>query len=56
MALFLFFVIVAMALGIIGTTVRGLGYLLVIGVLVLVVDLVLSVLSWSRRHRRRRLR
>ncbi|MEU8824469.1 hypothetical protein [Streptomyces sp. NPDC048636] len=56
MALFLFLVIVAIALGIIGTTVQGLGYLLVIGVLLFVADVVFSALRWSRRTRRRRLR
>ncbi|QKV94104.1 hypothetical protein HUT19_22015 [Streptomyces sp. NA02950] len=56
MALFLFLVIVAMALGIIGTVVHGLGYLLVIGVVLFVADVIFSLLSWSRRTRRRRLR
>ncbi|HWG73409.1 MAG TPA: hypothetical protein VG184_05075 [Acidimicrobiales bacterium] len=52
MALFLFVVIVAIALGIIGAVIKGLIYLLVIGIIVLVVDLVL--LGGRLRGRRRR--
>ncbi|CDR08730.1 hypothetical protein [Streptomyces iranensis] len=56
MALFLFLVIVAIALGLIGWVVHGLGYLLIIGVVVLVVDIVLGLVRLARRGRRRRLR
>ncbi|MEU1021832.1 hypothetical protein ABZ383_09000 [Streptomyces sp. NPDC005900] len=52
MALFLLLVIVAIALGIIGLVAKGLFYLLVIGVVVLVADLVLLGLRLGRRRRR----
>lgn len=54
--LFLFLVIVAIVLGIIGWVVHGLGYLLIIGVVVLVVDIVLGLVRLARRSRRRRIR
>ena len=41
MALFLLFIIVAIALGIVGAVVKGLFWLLIIGVVVIIVDLVL---------------
>lgn len=52
MALFLFVLLVAVALGIIGVAAKGLLYLLVIGVVLFVLDLV--GLGWrgGRRHRR----
>ncbi|MER6127820.1 hypothetical protein ABT173_35620 [Streptomyces sp. NPDC001795] len=53
MALFLFLILVAIVLGLIGAVANGLSYLLVIGVVVLVVDLVLFGMRWSRRSRRR---
>ncbi|MBU3863012.1 hypothetical protein KN815_02500 [Streptomyces sp. 4503] len=56
MALFLFLVIVAIVLGLIGWVVHGLGYLLIIGVVVLVVDMVLGLVRLARRSRRRRIR
>ncbi|MBA6433900.1 MULTISPECIES: hypothetical protein [Streptomyces] len=56
MALFLFLVIVAIVLGLIGWVVHGLGYLLVIGVVVLVADVVFGLVRLARRGRRRRLR
>lgn len=52
MALFLLLVIVAIVLGIIGLVAKGLFYLLVIGVVVLVADLVLLGLRLGRRRRR----
>jgi len=55
-ALFLFVVIVAMVLGLIGTVVHGLGYLLVIGVAVFVADLIFLAVYGARRARRRPLR
>lgn len=52
MALFLFLVLVAVVLGIIGAVVNGLFWLLIIGVLVFL--LAFALLSWmlksSRRH------
>ncbi|WP_433887937.1 hypothetical protein [Streptomyces sp. CA-111067] len=49
MAVFLFVVIVAMVLGLIGAVADGLGYLLALGVLLLVVDL-----GYGFRRMRRR--
>jgi hypothetical protein len=55
MALFLFIVIVAIALGIIGVVVKGLIYLLIIGILVFLVDFVfLGARLRGRRRRPRR--
>ncbi|MET7764182.1 hypothetical protein [Streptomyces sp. NPDC005336] len=56
MALFLFLVIVAIALGIVGTVVHGLGYLLVIAAVLFVADVVFAVMRWMRGARRRRVR
>ncbi|MBW8087375.1 MULTISPECIES: hypothetical protein [Streptomyces] len=56
MALFLFLVIVAIVLGLIGWVVHGLGYLLIIGAVVLVVDIVLGGVRMVRGSRRRRIR
>ncbi|MFJ4824658.1 hypothetical protein [Streptomyces sp. DvalAA-19] len=53
MALFLFLVLVAVILGIIGVVVKGLGYLLIIGIVVLVAALVLVAVRWARRSGRR---
>ncbi|MER7661815.1 MULTISPECIES: hypothetical protein [unclassified Streptomyces] len=52
MALVLFVVIVALVLGIIGVAAEGLAYLLVIGALVLLADLVYAALRWRRAGRR----
>ncbi len=52
MALFLLLIIVAVALGIVGVVVKGLFYVLIIGVLVLVADLILLGARLSRRSRR----
>jgi hypothetical protein len=52
MALFLLLLVVAIVLGIIGVVAKGLFYLLVIGVVVLVADLVLLGLRLGRRRRR----
>lgn len=52
MALFLLFVLAAVALGIIGVAVNGLFYLLVIGVVVFLLDLI--ILGAVLRGRRRR--
>ncbi|MEU2600507.1 hypothetical protein ABZ669_25610 [Streptomyces hirsutus] len=52
MAIFLLLVIAAIVLGIIGVVAKGLVYLLVIGVVVLVADFVLLGLRLGRRRRR----
>jgi hypothetical protein len=52
MALFLLFVIVAIALGIVGAVVKGLFWLLIIGVVVILVDLVLLGARAGRRRNR----
>ena len=56
MALFLLLVLVAVVLGIIGTAASGLGYLLAIGVAVLVADVIFFAVRLSRRARRRPVR
>ncbi|WP_431962471.1 hypothetical protein [Actinacidiphila sp. bgisy160] len=48
MALFLFLLLVAVVLGLIGVVAEGLLYLLVIGIVVLVLDLVYVVVRWRR--------
>lgn len=52
MALFLLFIIVAIALGIVGAVVNGLFWLLIIGVVVVVVDLIVFGARLGRRGRR----
>jgi hypothetical protein len=52
MALFLLLIIVAIALGIVGAVVKGLFYILIIGVVVLLADLVLAGLRLRRSGRR----
>ncbi|WP_208897715.1 hypothetical protein [Streptomyces incarnatus] len=52
MNLFLLLIIVAIVLGIIGVAAHGLFYLLVIGVLVLVADLVYGATRFRRRRPR----
>lgn len=52
MALFLLFVLVAVALGIIGFVVKGLLFLLALGVIVLIVDLVALGFRGGRVRRR----
>ena len=52
MAVFLLVIIIAIVLGIIGFVVHGLLYLLVIGCVLLVADLVWMGARWSRNHRR----
>ncbi|MGI5196228.1 hypothetical protein ACQEVY_21670 [Streptomyces sp. CA-288835] len=56
MALFLLLVLVAVALGIIGSVAKGLGYLLLIGIALFVVALAFVVVRGSRRAGRRPLR
>ncbi|HUZ21528.1 MAG TPA: hypothetical protein VMU75_13235 [Acidimicrobiales bacterium] len=52
MALFLLLIIVAIALGIVGAVAKGLLYLLIIGVVVFVADLVLIGVRFRRSGRR----
>jgi hypothetical protein len=52
MVLFLLLVIAAIALGIVGVVVKGLFYLLIIGIVVILVDLVVAGIRLSRRRRR----
>ncbi|WNI14452.1 hypothetical protein [Actinacidiphila sp. ITFR-21] len=51
MSLFLFLVLAAIVLGLIGAVAGGLGYLLVIGVVVLAADLVYGFFRLRRRPR-----
>ena len=55
MSLFLFLVLVALVLGIIGFAVHGLFYLLIIGALVLLVDLAYAAMRFRRGGRRHRI-
>jgi hypothetical protein len=50
-ALFLLLIIAAIALGIVGAVVKGLFYLLLIGVAVVILDLVLLGVRLGRRRR-----
>jgi hypothetical protein len=51
MVLFLLLVIAAIALGIVGVVVKGLFWLLIIGIVVILVDLVVGGVRLSRRRR-----
>lgn len=51
MALFLFLLLAAVVLGLIGVVADGLFYLLIIGIAVLVIDLVLVGVRWRRSRR-----
>ncbi|MFI0805729.1 hypothetical protein [Streptomyces echinatus] len=55
MSLFLLLILVALALGIIGFAVHGLFYLLVIGAVVLVVDLVYGAMRFRRGGKKHRI-
>lgn len=55
MTLFLLLILVAVALGIIGFAVHGLFYLLIIGAVVLVADLVYGALRFRRGGRKHRI-
>jgi len=55
-ALFLLLVIVAIALGIVGVVAKGLLYLLIIGIVVLLGALLLAALRMRRRPGRRQAR
>ncbi|MET8632698.1 hypothetical protein ACWEQ2_02775 [Streptomyces sp. NPDC004096] len=50
-ALFLFFILVAIALGLVGALMQGLFYLLIIGAVIFVADFVLMGANWRRAHR-----
>lgn len=50
MALFLFLLLVAVALGIVGVVVSGLFYLLIIGIVLVLLDLVLGGIRLGRRR------
>lgn len=54
MSLFLFLILVAVVLGIIGVAAHGLFYLLAIGVVVLLVDLVYAAMRFRRGGRKHR--
>ncbi|MFR0355023.1 hypothetical protein [Streptomyces sediminimaris] len=54
MSLFLFLVLVAVVLGIIGVAAHGLFYLLIIGAAVLLIDLVYAAVRFRRGGRRHR--
>ncbi|CAM5739491.1 hypothetical protein ACIGPN_17600 [Streptomyces afghaniensis] len=56
MNLLLLLVLVAVVLGIIGVAAEGLGYLLIIGIVLLVAALALIAVRWSQRPGRRPLR
>lgn len=55
MTVFLLLILVAIVLGIIGFAVHGLFYLLVIGAVVIVVDLVYAAMRFRRGGRRHRI-
>jgi hypothetical protein len=56
MVLFLLLVLVAVVLGIIGVAAEGLGYLLIIGIVLLVADVAFIAVQCSRRAGRRPIR
>jgi hypothetical protein len=56
MAVFFFLALVAVVLGIVGAVADGLGYLLIIGIVVLVADIALAAVRWTRHSHRRPLR
>jgi len=51
MALFLLLIIAAVALGIVGVVVKGLFYLLLIGIVVVLIDLIVLGVRLGRRRR-----
>ncbi|SFG36801.1 hypothetical protein [Streptomyces mirabilis] len=56
MVLFLLLVLVSVVLGIIGVAAEGLGYLLIIGIVLLAADVAIAYARWSRRADRRPIR
>ncbi|MBL1082385.1 hypothetical protein JK359_10385 [Streptomyces actinomycinicus] len=55
MSVFLFLILVAVVLGIIGFAVHGLFYLLIIGAVVLVADLVFGAMRFRRGGKKHRI-
>ncbi|MDX2682985.1 MULTISPECIES: hypothetical protein [unclassified Streptomyces] len=55
MSLFLFLILVALVLGIIGFAAHGMFYLLIIGALVLLADLIYAAMRFRRGGRKHRL-
>ncbi|MFD7004372.1 hypothetical protein ACFWA5_51345 [Streptomyces mirabilis] len=56
MVLFLLLALVAVVLGIIGVAAESLGYLLIIGIVLLAADVAIAYVRWSRRAGRRPIR
>jgi hypothetical protein len=56
LAFFLLLILAAIVLGIVGAVAKGLFYLLIIGVVVFVADLILFGARWSRRSHRHLIR
>ncbi|MGV9246184.1 hypothetical protein [Streptomyces sp. NPDC003710] len=56
MVFFLLLILVAIVLGLIGAVVKGLTYLLIIGIVIFVLNLLLWGVRLSRRSHRRRVR
>ncbi|WP_405486535.1 hypothetical protein [Streptomyces sp. NBC_00096] len=56
MAVFLFLILIAVVLGLIGIVADGLGYLLVIGIALLTADVAFFTARWVRRSRDRAIR
>jgi hypothetical protein len=52
MAVFLLFLIVAIVLGLVGAVANGLLYLLIIGIVVLIADVIYAGARWRRAGRR----
>jgi hypothetical protein len=50
MTLFLLFILVAIALGIVGVVIKGLFYLLIIGIIVFLLDLLFGGIRLGRRR------
>ncbi|MBO0775226.1 MAG: hypothetical protein J2P34_02845 [Actinobacteria bacterium] len=53
MVVFLLLVIAAIALGIVGVVIKGLFYLLIIGIIVFIIDLIFLGARFGRGRRRR---
>ncbi|MFF5020270.1 hypothetical protein [Streptomyces sp. NPDC001165] len=56
MALFLFLLLMAVVLGLIGAVAHSLFYLLIIGIVLVVADVAYASVRWSRRSQRRAVR
>jgi membrane protein implicated in regulation of membrane protease activity len=53
-ALFLFVIIIAIVLGILGVVLKGLFYLLIIGIVIFVINLIISSMRYGKRRGTRR--